>query len=228
MKWLTRDDSNQAATVQRENGVSEKRTRKSYELKCDLEVLYRLGESKVDNSDSAKPNAAKYTAEAAVNYLRNMRDEESRRKYRKTSKFGTLPSIAAVRQWFSGRASGKIKPFDPNQSRFYGMSAGALREECNRLNLPPKGVLQLRTMLELYDKLEGINVEEFDYSDKNGKVLTNLCQERDIPSKAGQKAALIYVLQSHEQVQKMLSQDKEREQQLLQSIAETLSRQLAG
>jgi hypothetical protein len=80
-------------------------------LSCDLEFLFQSGEQRNDASSTLK-NASKYTPENALAILRNLLDEKGRRKYRLDGDNGPLPKLGSVKSWFSGRASGKIKPIN--------------------------------------------------------------------------------------------------------------------
>ena len=119
---------------------------KSYALKCDLEMLCRLGEQKNNNAGSVKLNAAKYTPESALVYLSNLKDDEGRRKYKSNSNNGPLPEKAAVRSWFSGRANGRIKPINLNAGHYHGKSAKDLQQECMSRNLPDKNTRNSRNI----------------------------------------------------------------------------------
>ena len=104
--------------------------KKSYALLCDLEMMYRAGESRsADNTE--QPSASKYTPEKALAYLFNMKDATSkRRKYRIGGEYGILPTLSAVRSWFSGRSSGSIPPVNLTLDKYESSAASDLKVMC--------------------------------------------------------------------------------------------------
>ena len=53
------------------------------------------------------------------------------------------------------------------------------------------------------------------------KELEALCVERDIPSKPGQKAALLYILESHDSIREVIEHERENGPALIVAIRET-------
>ena len=180
-------------------------TSKSYALLCDLGYLFRKGE---DRADTNKTNASKYTAETALAYLQNL-VEDGRRKYRVGGKNGNIPTLTVICSWFSGRASGSIKPININLDKYDAAKGRELRQMCEEQQLPMGKKIQLVELLFKYDIIEGLpSVSKDYYSKMDVKNLQELCKDRNLPSSLGSVPTLRLLLKFHDMVAKLKAHEQ--------------------
>ena len=188
--------------LQSSRGRQNHNERKTYELLCDLEKLYLMGENNEPFEIAAdKPNASKYTPEEARSKLMNLLLQDGRRKYSPTSKYGRLPSVTYIRNFFSQRSSGKRLPIKLGLDQYESSSTKELEVMCRDRNLPIKGKTQLVKILELHDMLNGENYSLEPYTRKSVRELKQICQSKLLPHNAGSKNIMKKMLRLFDNIQ---------------------------
>ena len=113
--------------------------------------------------------------------------EDGCRKYSPCSKNGPVPSVARIRQWFSGRSRGTIEPFTTDSDPYNKLTKDELIACCLEKSLPYKGKDSIIKMLELFDLMNGLNSSYADYNSKTIAELVIICKERGLPEKKKQR-----------------------------------------